>query len=181
MWSVTDVRLGIAPDAAALVRGELDAIVERYASEPARKLREAGVMLRRVRDAWSHGHGASEQAPDRDGASTSVARHLEAARSQESGDLLVVSVIVASRGEVIALARDATRDDLQRAIEAVAYREPGDLGEVEVEWRMTRAAALHPLAAGVAGKVFCTFCGAPFPAELVSCPLCGGPAPGRGA
>jgi hypothetical protein len=37
----------------------------------------------------------------------------------------------------------------------------------------------QPFLASMTGKVFCPFCGGPFPAELVSCPHCGGPAPGR--
>jgi hypothetical protein len=38
---------------------------------------------------------------------------------------------------------------------------------------------LIPIQGALVGNTFCSYCGGPFPAELVSCPHCGAPAPGR--
>jgi hypothetical protein len=34
--------------------------------------------------------------------------------------------------------------------------------------------SLIPIAGALAGKVFCEYCGSPYPAEAISCPSCGG-------
>ena len=152
MGAASTLSVAIAPDAIEWVKSELEAITKRYSGEPTRELREIGVMLRRVRDAWTH---------------------TGTAAPSSGGDLFVVSLTISLRGGPIA------GTDLERALEACIERD--DVLAVDVTWQMSGGDGLQPRVPGTAGKVFCKFCGAPFAAELVSCPLCGGPAPGRGA
>ena len=108
--------------------------------------------------------------------------------------LILVSVIVVARGELMTVTDLATGEDLRRALESAAHRAADEILALEVVWvpdgeaqqvsstdleAVYRRAELHPLAGAAAGKVFCTYCNGPFPAELVSCPHCGGLAPGR--
>jgi len=51
------------------------------------------------------------------------------------------------------------------------------VSSIELEAKYPRP-ELIPITNALVGKTFCTYCGGPFPAELVSCPHCGAPAPG---
>jgi hypothetical protein len=54
------------------------------------------------------------------------------------------------------------------------------MSSMELEAKYPRP-DLIPLQNALVGKVFCAYCGGPYPAELVSCPHCGAPAAGRAA
>ena len=208
---VTAMRIGIDGRASKFVRTELEAIARTYASDDAetraRKLREVSIMLRRVRDSWIYGGVDNEPMRPRGEALAAFDRLVDDARTRgHKGDatnvptstmpvsLILVSVIVAARGELMTVTDLATGEDLRRALEAATHRAPDEILKLEVVWvpdrendrvssieleRVYRRAELHPLEGVTVGKVFCTYCNGPFPGELVSCPHCGGPAPGR--
>ncbi len=206
---VTALRIGIDGRASKFVRTELEAIAKTYADNTAetraRKLREVSVMLRRVRDSWIYGGANNEPMRPPAEAFTMFAKHVDEARSRVRGgsqsitshgppvSLILVSVIVVARGELMTVTELATGEDLRRALESAAHRAPDEILALEVVWipegdaqvssidleSVYRRSELHPLEGAVVGKVFCKFCNGPFPGELVSCPHCGGPAPGR--
>jgi hypothetical protein len=207
---VTVLRLAIDGRASKFVQTELEAIVKTYdaATEDsrARRLRELSIMLRRVRDSWIYGGADNDPLRPRSEALAAVARHVDEARSrvkqpatQVAGvgstrppvGLILVSIVVAARGELMTVTDLATGEDIRRALEAAVDRAASDLLAVEVVWVPTetgqqlssldleahyRTSELHPLAGSRVGKTFCTYCGGPFPMELVSCPHCGAPA-----
>lgn len=206
---VTALRIGIDGRASKFVRTELEAIAKTYADNTpetrARKLREVSVMLRRVRDSWIYGGADNEPMRPPAEAFARFAKHVDEARSRLRGGpppitpqglpvaLILVSVIVVARGELMTVTDLATGEDLRRALESAAHRAADEILALEVVWvpegdgqlssidleSVYRRSELHPLEGAAVGKVFCTFCNGPFPAELVSCPHCGGPAPGR--
>ncbi|HEY4242521.1 MAG TPA: DUF1517 domain-containing protein [Kofleriaceae bacterium] len=113
------------------------------------------------------------------------------ARSDQGEGVILVSIVVAAKTELFTVEHIGTGEDLRKALEAAPYREASDLVALEIVWqpsedadRLTSIAleakypkpALIPLAGALVGKTFCTYCGGPFPAELVSCPHCGAPA-----
>jgi hypothetical protein len=206
---VSVLRIAIDGRASKFVQTELGAIVKTYpadtAESRARRLRETSIMLRRVRDSWVYGGADNDPTRPRDEAIAAVARHVDEARSRltrpatpaatpsssQPVGLILVSIIVAARGELMTITDLATGEDLRRALEAAVDRAPNDLLAVEVVWMPTaegqqlssvdleahyRKAELHPLGGARVGKTFCTYCGGPFPMELVSCPHCGAPA-----
>lgn len=180
---VSVLRIGIDPSASKFVRTELDGIAATYAApeQRARKLREVAIMLRRVRDAWKYGGAVNEPLRSEGDALATFTRHVEASRaSSDNGriNVLIVSVIVAARGELMTVPAQLTTEDLRQALDAAAYR-GDDILAVEVMAIDGNPASLQPLDGSTAGKVFCAHCGGPFPGELVSCPHCGAPAPGR--
>lgn len=209
---VTALRFGIDGRASTFVRTELEAIARTYSGNTpetrARKLREVSVMLRRVRDSWIYGGADNEPTRPREDAFASFARLVERARTRATPggtapvsaphgpptSMILVTVIVAARGELMTVTTLATGEDLRRALESAAHRAPGEILALEVVWvpdgagqhvasvdleAVYQRSELHPLEGVTAGKVFCQFCNGPFPAELVSCPHCGGRAPGR--
>lgn len=207
---VCAIRIGIDGRASNFVRTELEAIAKTYSDGTpetrARKLREVSVMLRRVRDSWIYGGVDNEPMRGRGEAFATFARHVEAARTRLGGgapvtapqgppvSLILVSVIIAARGELMTVTTIGTGDELRLALEAASHRPADEILALEVMWvpdgdaqqvssidleSVYSRAELHPLDGVTAGKVFCTFCHGPFPAELVSCPHCGGIAPGR--
>ncbi len=114
--------------------------------------------------------------------------------SDQGAGLILVSIIVAAKHELFTVAHIGDGEDLRKALEAAGHREASDLVAIEIVWqpsedadRLTSIALelkypkpqLIPIAGALVGKVFCAFCGGPFPAELVTCPHCGAPAPGR--
>ena len=145
------------------------------------KLREAGLVLRRVRDAWVAGGVVNEPVRRDDEAMAVFARHVANVRALPStgSTLLLVTIIVAARGELATVSNAGAAEELRRALEAATYRD--DIVSVEVV--ATAIAELLPnmvrLATSLAGKIVCTSCGAPFPADLISCPSCGAPATRR--
>jgi hypothetical protein len=205
---VTVLRLGIDGRASKFVQTELAAIVKAYdtttGESRARRLRELSIMLRRVRDSWNNGGADNEPLRPEPQALAAVSRHVNEARSRltmpttQTGSparppvgLILVSIVVAARGELMAITDLATSEDIRRALEAAVDRAPSDLLAVEVVWMPSeagqqlssleleahyRTSELHPLAGSRAGKTFCTYCGGPFPMELVTCPHCGAPA-----
>jgi hypothetical protein len=205
---VTVLRLAVDGRASKFVQTELEAIVKAYPGTTddsrARRLRELSIMLRRVRDSWIYGGADNDPLRPRAEALAAVARHVDEARSRvtrpknQTGaparppiGVILVSIVVAARGELMAITDLATGEDIRRALEAAVDRAPSDLLAVEVVWvpgeagqqlssldleAHYRTSELHPLDGSRVGKMFCTYCGGPFPMELVTCPHCGAPA-----
>lgn len=112
-------------------------------------------------------------------------------RSDEGAGLVLVSIIIAARKELFTVKHVGNADELRRALEAAGTLDTDVLVAVEIVWQPSEDAdrlssmeleakyprpSLVPLPGALVGKTFCTFCGGPYPAELVSCPHCGAPA-----
>jgi Protein of unknown function (DUF1517) len=84
-------------------------------------------------------------------------------------------------GESVARRRGAL-DENTLAVEIVwqPAEDADRLSSIELEAKYPRS-QLIPINGALVGKTFCTYCGGPYPAELVSCPHCGAPAAGRAA
>jgi uncharacterized membrane protein len=117
-------------------------------------------------------------------------------RSDEGAGVILVSIIIAARRELFTVHTIGSGDDLRHALEVASQLAPQELVAIEIVWQPSEDADrltsmeleakyprpdLIPITNALVGKTFCTYCGAPFPAELVSCPHCGAPAPGRDA
>ncbi|MBV8759351.1 MAG: hypothetical protein JO257_18835 [Deltaproteobacteria bacterium] len=145
------------------------------------KLRELGLLLRRVRDAWVAGGVMNDPIRRDDDGMAAFAKHVADVRAVAStgSAMLLVTLIVAARGELATISDASAAEELRRALESAAYRD--DIVAVEVI--ATGIADLLPgmvrMKTSLAGKIVCASCGAPFPAELVSCPSCGAPATRR--
>ena len=180
-------------------------------------LREVGLLLRRVRDAWVYGGAVNEPMRGLDAAKAAFDRHVDDARarftketivnvqgqkalasggdftprSDEGAGLILVTLIVAARSELFTVAHIGNGEDLRKALEAASHRAASDLVAIEIVWQPSEDADrlssmeleakyprpdLIPITGALVGKTFCTYCGGPFPAELVSCPHCGAPA-----
>jgi len=115
-------------------------------------------------------------------------------RSEEGAGLILVSIIIAARRELFTVAHIGNGDDLRQALDAASQLTPASIVAIEIVWQPSEDSDrlssmeleakyprpdLIPIAGALVGKTFCTYCGGPFPAELVSCPHCGAPAPGR--
>jgi uncharacterized membrane protein len=111
------------------------------------------------------------------------------ATSDDGPGLMVVSVVVAARHELFTVLHIADGEDLRKALESLSTMIVGELVAVEVVWmpadegeRLSsiRVEAAYPapdlirIDGALVGKVFCQFCGSPYPAEAVACPNCGG-------
>lgn len=118
------------------------------------------------------------------------------ATSDDGPGLVLVTVVVAARHELFTIQHVADGEDLRRAFESLSSMIAGELVAVEIVWtpaspdeRLSSIAletaypkpALIPIAGALVGKVFCEFCGAPYPAEAIACPNCGGRAHGIAA
>jgi len=142
------------------------------------KMRELGLLLRRVRDAWLAAGVINEPVRRDDEAIAVFSKHVANVRAvQSTGDaMLLVTIVVAAHGELTTVSNASAAEEVRRALESAAYRD--DLVAVEVI--TTGIGDLLPgmvrLTTSLAGKIVCHSCGAPFPAELVSCPSCGAPA-----
>lgn len=116
------------------------------------------------------------------------------AKRDEGQGVVVVTLVVAARGEIpdIARAQDANHlRQLMRALGAVGAQQ---LVALEVIWspaaeddRMSTVEleAIYPELrkideASIAGRTFCAHCSSPYPAELLECAHCGAPSPPRG-
>jgi uncharacterized membrane protein len=111
------------------------------------------------------------------------------ARTEEGEGFVVVTLVVASRSELYDLAYANNPEQLRAALEALSGVTSADLVAMEVVWspadendRMSSVELeahypnLHRLpGATTAGKVYCTYCGGPAPAELLTCPHCAAP------
>ena len=117
-------------------------------------------------------------------------------RGDEGEGLILVTLVIAARRELFTVQRIGDGDDLRQALEGASQLTPDSLVAIEVIWqpaedddRLTSMELeakyprpdLIPIQDALVGKTFCSYCGGPFPAELVSCPHCGAPAPGRAA
>ena len=117
-------------------------------------------------------------------------------RTEEGAGLILVSVIIAARRELFTIREIGSGADLASALEAAGTLDSTSLVAVEIVWQpsedndrmssmelkaMYPRPGVIPLQNALVGKVFCAFCGAPYPGELVSCPHCGAPAAGRAA
>jgi len=115
-------------------------------------------------------------------------------RSYEGEGLILVTLIVAANTELFTVASIGDGEHLRLALEAASNRTASDLVAIEIVWQPTEdndrlssieleakypRPDLHPIRGALVGKEFCTYCGGPFPAELVSCPHCGAPATGH--
>lgn len=184
-------------------------------------LREVALLLRRTRDAWVYGGAVNEPLRKLEGAKPVFDSHVDNARARfrtetianvqgrqttaaagtsivswaprtdEGEGLILVSIIVAARGELFTVAHIGNGEDLRKALEAACHRTPSDLVAIEIVWQPSEEAdrlssmeleakyphpEIMPIADALVGKTFCAYCGGPFPAELVSCPHCGAPA-----
>jgi uncharacterized membrane protein len=116
--------------------------------------------------------------------------------TEEGAGLILVSIIIAARRELFTVNEIGSGNDLRAAIEAAGTLDTNSLVAVEIVWQPSedndRMSSMEleakypkpdliPLQNALVGKVFCTYCGGPYPAELVSCPHCGAPAAGRTA
>ncbi|HWO19896.1 MAG TPA: DUF1517 domain-containing protein [Kofleriaceae bacterium] len=112
-------------------------------------------------------------------------------RSDEGAGLILVSLIIAARSELFTVAQIGDGEHLRQALEAASNRTASDLVAIEIVWQPAQdedrlssmeleakypRPDLIPIRDALVGKTFCSYCGGPFPAELVSCPHCGAPA-----
>ncbi|MEJ7602036.1 MAG: DUF1517 domain-containing protein [Kofleriaceae bacterium] len=216
---VSVVRIALDGRARKFVQAELARIAKTAdtATQDGRAvmLREVTLMLRRVRDAWVYGGAVNEpvrwigdakQVFDRH-ANDARARfqhqtvqnqqgqiHTQTApesipRSHEGEGLILVTIVVAARGELFTVGAVGDGEHLRLALEASSHRSAGDLVAIEIIWQPSEETdrlssielearyphpELIPIAGALVGKMFCHYCGGPYPAELVSCPHCGG-------
>jgi uncharacterized membrane protein len=205
---VSVLRIAIDGSAAKFVRSELARIDKLADASTAggrlTRLREIGLMLRRVRDAWVYG-GADNEPMRSVPESMAVFRtHADDARTRMTKEvapaggtdqsLILISIVVVARGELATVSEIGAGEQLRRALEAASYRAADELLALDIivapadpdqTMSSLRLAAIYPppelfpIQGTLVGKTLCTHCGAPFPAELVSCPHCGAPAPGR--
>jgi uncharacterized membrane protein len=130
------------------------------------------------------------------GTTTSTAPSQYTPRSDEGAGIILVSIVVAARRELFTVTKIGSGDDLRQALESASQLTPDNLVAIEIVWQPSedsdRLSSMElevkyprpdviPIQNALVGKTFCTYCGGPFPAELVSCPHCGAPAPGRDA
>ena len=105
--------------------------------------------------------------------------------------MILVSIILAARRTLYTVSEIGSGQDLSAALEAAGTLTAANLVAVEIVWQPSEDSdrlssveleakyprpELIPINGALVGKTFCTYCGAPFPAELVSCPQCGAPA-----
>ena len=130
------------------------------------------------------------------GVQTSTVASTYTPRSDEGAGLILISMIIAARRELFTVRSIDHGEDLRSALDSVGTLDENTLVAVEIVWQpaedsdrmssmeleaMYPPPQIVPIVGALVGKVFCTYCGGPFPAELVSCPHCGAPAPGRAA
>ena len=126
--------------------------------------------------------------------STAAPSTTPVAHGDEGEGIILVTIVLAARCELYTVNAIGNGDDLRAALEAASHLGAETLVAIEIVWqpseeddRLTSIELeakyprpqLIPITGALVGKTFCTYCGGPFPAELVSCPHCGAPAPGR--
>lgn len=117
-------------------------------------------------------------------------------RSDQGDGVILVSIILAAKQELYTINQIGNGSDLSAALEAAGTLHESALVAVEIVWQPAEDAdrlssieleakyprpELIPIHGALVGKTFCTYCGGPYAAELVSCPHCGAPAAGRAA
>jgi len=221
---VTVLRIAIDGRARKFVQAELARIAKSANTGTAAgrhaMLKEVTLLLRRVRDAWVYGGAVNEPMRSLAGAKSVFDRHVLDARAtfrtetirnadgvvtaqaapaaipraHEGEGLILVSIIVAARSELVTVKHIGDGETLRKALEAASFRSPDDLVAIEIVWQPSDDAdrlssleleakyprpSLIPLEGALVGKTFCTYCSGPYPAELVTCPHCGGPSEGH--
>lgn len=180
-------------------------------------LREVSLMLRRVRDAWVYGGAVNEPMRSLSSAKTVFDKHVDDARSrfrtetvrneqgtittsqapdfiprsEEGAGVILVTLVVCARTELVSVTSIGNGEDLRKALEAAPHRAASDLVAIEIVWQPSEDSDrlssmeleakyprpdLIPITGALVGKMFCSYCGGPLPAELVTCPHCGAPA-----
>lgn len=131
----------------------------------------------------------------RDGAVSGQAASARTAKSHEGPGVVVVTLIVAARRELLDVREERDANEVHRLLASLGATTPADLVAIEVVWspadendRMSTAEleARYPEMSRfdertVGGRVFCGYCSGPFAAELARCPHCGAPSPSGGA
>ena len=191
---VSVLRLAVDGRAGKLVASELDRLTKQFdgssADSRSQFLRELGIVLRRVRASWLYGGAVNEPMRSMSEARVVAAKHTDDARvhGSDAGDgtgILVLTVVLTARGELMSVDHIGA-EELRRALESASYRDPNELVEIQIVARRFASRdeleqayprpQLVTLLAPVAGQIYCSFCGGPFPQELTTCPHCGAPA-----
>ena len=216
---VSGIELAIDWRARKFVQDELKRLAETGdTSSPeglARLVRETALALRRSETAWLYAASlnASPAAPQQaestfrkaandarsrfrvevirnaDGSSTSREAPDVKARREEGRGVVVVTLLVAARKELIDIHDISDANALKRLLDQYVALDATSLAAMEVIWspaveddRMSTAEleTLYPELKQIqehtiAGRVFCAYCGGPFAAELGKCPHCGAP------
>jgi uncharacterized membrane protein len=187
-------RTAMLREVALLLRRVRDAWVYGGAvNEPMRAIGASKTVFDRyVDDARSRFR--EETIRNEQGAKTSMAASSYTPRSDEGAGVILVSIIVAARRELFTVNRIGSGDDLRQALDSASQIATDNLVAIEIVWQPSedtdRLSSMEleakyprpdliPIQGALVGKTFCSYCGGPFPAELVSCPHCGAPAPGR--
>lgn len=167
-YSAVDVsvlRVAIDGRARKFVQSELTRIAKIADTQTAvgrlTMLKEVGLMLRRVRDAWVYGGAVNEPMRSQAGAQATFGQHVTDARakfmhetirnadgsiatqrapesiprSHEGAGLILVSIIVAARTELFTVAHIGDGEDLRKALEAASHRNANDLVAIEIVWQ----------------------------------------------
>ncbi|MEQ8452858.1 MAG: DUF1517 domain-containing protein [Sandaracinaceae bacterium] len=128
-----------------------------------------------------------------DGTQTSKDAPEMRAHPNEGEGVVVVTLIVAARREILDVANVQDANGLRALLDDMtAVANPHTLMALEVIWspaaendRMSTAELeqFYPQLKkiderSIAGRVFCAYCKGPFAMELLNCPHCGAPAPG---
>ena len=157
-------------------------------NEPMMAMSSAEICFRGHVDE-ARGKFKAETVRNEQGAITRAAAPALHATSDDGPGVMLVSVIVAARHELFTVNRIGDGEDLRKALESLSTMVAGELVAVEIVWmpsaeddRISSLALeaayprpdLIPIAGALVGKVFCEFCGSPYPAEAISCPSCGG-------
>jgi uncharacterized membrane protein len=181
-------------------------------------LRETVLMLRRSELAWLYANvanyhpmsaaqaegifrqlGMSARASFRhelvrnaDGTMSKVDAPEMRAHPNEGEGVVVITLIVAARREIIDIHTVDNADHLKRLLDdMVGVANPHTLVAMEVVWspaaendRMSTAELEQNYPAlkkiderSIAGRFFCEYCRGPYAMELLTCPHCGAPAP----
>lgn len=162
-------------------------------NEPMRSIQQAKTVFdRHVDDARARFR--EETIRNEQGSITRTQASEYSPRSDEGAGLILVTLVVAARRELFTVQRIGSGDDLRQALESASQMSPTSLVAIEIIWQPSededRLSSMEleakyprpdliPIQNALVGKTFCSYCGGPFPAELVSCPHCGAPAPGR--
>ena len=191
---VSVLRLAVDGRAGKLVASELERLGKQFetTSNDGRSqfLRELGIVLRRVRSGWLYGGAVNEPMRSLGEAQANAAKHADDARvhGSDAGDgtgIVCVTIVLTARGELMSVDHIGA-EELRRALEAAAYRDPKELvdisvvarrfgsrDELEQEYPKPQLVALF---APGGSQAYCNYCGGPFPVELTTCPHCGAPA-----
>lgn len=111
------------------------------------------------------------------------------ARANEGAGTVVVTLVLATRRRVQGMEQPSA-DQIRGALGDRGAIAPDDLAAMEVIWSpsvdsdrlsTSELEQFYPELRlidpnSIAGRVFCAYCSAPFPMELLSCPNCGAPA-----